>query len=361
MEPTEVNYVAYDGGGELLAGILGGDVAFAATGVGEVTESAEAGDVRILAVTSEEAVEGVDAPTLTDEGVDLVFANWRGIVAPPGISDDETQKWVDAITEMHDSDGWKTGARGQRLDRRLHHRRRVQRLPHRGERPRRGRHERAGPGMSSAAPGGTREQGRSEYGVALFLGALGLLVIVAGAAAAREPDRPRARSAPPPSRSSSAACWSSWPASWPSTCSRGGRGEPEGGEDVELTGSTDWRTVLMLAAAFVANALLIEPLGWPFSGAILFFGLGLRTRQPALHPGRGDRARAVLRLLVPVRLRPRRGPAGRHPEGHPLMDALTELIERLRHRADAGEPAVRLHRACSSAPRSACCPASARP
>ena len=52
-------------------------------------------------------MEGVDAPTLTDEGVDLVFANWRGIVAPPGLSDDETQKWVDAITEMHDSDGWK--------------------------------------------------------------------------------------------------------------------------------------------------------------------------------------------------------------------------------------------------------------
>src|ERR671912_2189150 len=108
VEPASVNYVAYDGGGELLAGILGGAVQFAATGVGEVTESAAAGDVRILAVTSEEAVEGVDAPTLTDEGVDLVFANWRGIVAPPGISDEDTQKWVDAITAMHDSDAWTT-------------------------------------------------------------------------------------------------------------------------------------------------------------------------------------------------------------------------------------------------------------
>jgi putative tricarboxylic transport membrane protein len=107
VKPTDVNYVAYDGGGELLAGILGGDVKFAATGVGEVTESAAAGDVRILAVTSEEAVEGVDAPTLTDEGVDLVFANWRGIVAPPGLKDADTKKWVDAITEMHDSDAWK--------------------------------------------------------------------------------------------------------------------------------------------------------------------------------------------------------------------------------------------------------------
>ena len=59
------------------------------------------------AVTSEEAVDGVDAPTLTDEGVDLVFSNWRGIVAPPGLSDDETQKWIDAVEKMHDSDSWK--------------------------------------------------------------------------------------------------------------------------------------------------------------------------------------------------------------------------------------------------------------
>jgi len=106
VTPSEVNYVPYDGGGELLAGILGGDVAFAATGVGEVTESAASRDVRILAVTSEEAVEGVDAPTLTDEGVDLVFSNWRGIVAAPGISEEETQRFVDAITEMHGSDAW---------------------------------------------------------------------------------------------------------------------------------------------------------------------------------------------------------------------------------------------------------------
>jgi putative tricarboxylic transport membrane protein len=107
VTPSDVNYVPYDGGGELLAGILGGDVAFAATGVGEITEAAASGDVRVLAVTTEEPVEGLDAPTLTDEGIDLTFTNWRGVVAPPGISDDERQRFVDAFTEMHDSDAWK--------------------------------------------------------------------------------------------------------------------------------------------------------------------------------------------------------------------------------------------------------------
>jgi putative tricarboxylic transport membrane protein len=106
VTPSDVNYVAYDGGGELLAGILGQDVAFAATGISEVTESAAAGDVRILAVTTDEPVEGVDAPTLQDEGVDLTFTNWRGIAAAPEITDEETQRFVDMITEMRDSEAW---------------------------------------------------------------------------------------------------------------------------------------------------------------------------------------------------------------------------------------------------------------
>ncbi|HYH25992.1 MAG TPA: tripartite tricarboxylate transporter TctB family protein [Blastococcus sp.] len=125
--------------------------------------------------------------------------------------------------------------------------------------------------MSSAAPGGTTEQGRSEYGVALFLAALGILVVVQALLL------PESRIARGPVG----------PATVPIVVgalmvivagflaldvSRGGRGEPEGGEDVELSGSSDWRTVLLLAAAFVANALLIESMGWWFSGAVLFWG-----------------------------------------------------------------------------------------
>ncbi|WP_243737391.1 Bug family tripartite tricarboxylate transporter substrate binding protein [Blastococcus xanthinilyticus] len=106
IDPTEVNYVSYDGGGELLAGILGSQISFGATGISEITESAASGDVRVLAVTSEEPIEGLDAPTLTEEGVDLVFTNWRGLVAPPGITEEETQRLVDAVTEMQASEEW---------------------------------------------------------------------------------------------------------------------------------------------------------------------------------------------------------------------------------------------------------------
>ena len=126
--------------------------------------------------------------------------------------------------------------------------------------------------MSAASSGGaTQEQGRSEFGVALFLGALGLLVVVSAlllpeSRIARGPVGP---AAVPVVVGGLLVITSVFLAVdvW-----RGGRGEPEGGEDVELTGRSDWRTVAMLAAAFLANALLIEPLGWVFSGSILFWG-----------------------------------------------------------------------------------------
>lgn len=107
VTPKDVNYVAYDGGGELLTGILGKKVAFAATGVGEVAEQAKTGDVKILAVTSAKPVEGIDAPTLKSLGVDMEFTNWRGIVAAPGLSEAKQKEYIDLLTKMHASPQWK--------------------------------------------------------------------------------------------------------------------------------------------------------------------------------------------------------------------------------------------------------------
>jgi len=124
---------------------------------------------------------------------------------------------------------------------------------------------------ASTTGGGTRVEGRSELGVALFLGALGVLIIVS---ALLLPESRIARGPVGPAAVpmvvggllvivSIVLAVDIW---------RGGRGEPEGGEDIELGGGTDWRTIAMVVAAFLANALLIESLGWVFSGAILFWG-----------------------------------------------------------------------------------------
>ncbi|WP_233205935.1 tripartite tricarboxylate transporter substrate-binding protein [Cryobacterium sp. Y82] len=59
-----------------------------------------------LAVTSEERVPVIDAPTLTEEGIDLVFTNWRGLLAAPGLTDAEIARLVNAVSVMHDSPEW---------------------------------------------------------------------------------------------------------------------------------------------------------------------------------------------------------------------------------------------------------------
>jgi putative tricarboxylic transport membrane protein len=107
VDPKAVNFVSYDGGGELLAALLGGKVAFGATGVAEVREQAKAGKLRVLAVTSEKKAEGLDAPTLKESNVDLVFTNWRGLVAPGGLTNEEKQRLIDLVNKMHDSQQWK--------------------------------------------------------------------------------------------------------------------------------------------------------------------------------------------------------------------------------------------------------------
>ena len=108
IDPKTVSFVSYDGGGELLPALLGNKIAFGASGFGEFLAQVEAGDVRVLAVTSAERVDALkDVPTLKEKGIDLEFTNWRGVVAPPGLSAEDKQVWIDAFTKMHESAAWK--------------------------------------------------------------------------------------------------------------------------------------------------------------------------------------------------------------------------------------------------------------
>ncbi|MDV3222135.1 Bug family tripartite tricarboxylate transporter substrate binding protein [Intrasporangium sp.] len=108
IEPKTVSFISYDGGGELLPAIIGNKIAFGASGFGEFLDQVKAGEVKVLAVTSEERIDALpDVPTLKESGIDFVFTNWRGIVAPPEISDADQAVWVDALTRMHDSQAWK--------------------------------------------------------------------------------------------------------------------------------------------------------------------------------------------------------------------------------------------------------------
>jgi putative tricarboxylic transport membrane protein len=107
VDPKQVNFVSYDGGGELLTALLGGQIAFGMSGAGEFADQIEAGQVRVLAVTGAERSPDVDAPTLREAGVALEFTNWRGLVAPPGLTDADKQALVKLVDDMHNSPEWK--------------------------------------------------------------------------------------------------------------------------------------------------------------------------------------------------------------------------------------------------------------
>jgi putative tricarboxylic transport membrane protein len=106
IDPAEANYIAHSGGGEAKAAVLSGGVTAGVSGVGEFADQVEAGQLRLLAVSSDEPVEGVDAPTIVESGYDVTVPNWRGVMAPPGISDEDREAIIGVIEAMHDTPEW---------------------------------------------------------------------------------------------------------------------------------------------------------------------------------------------------------------------------------------------------------------
>ena len=108
LPPSSVNYIAFAGGGAALAAVLGGQLSAAVSGYAEFAGQIEAGQLRVLAVSSPTRVPGIDAPTIRDSGIALDLANWRAIVAPPGLSIAEQTSLTERITRLTASERWKT-------------------------------------------------------------------------------------------------------------------------------------------------------------------------------------------------------------------------------------------------------------
>ena len=108
LKRSDVNYVTFGGSGVLPA-VLGGQVDVAVTSAVDVVEQVKAGELKAIAVTGEERFSGLpDVPTLTENGTDVVVANWRGVVAPPGLDNAEKEALIAAFDKMHASAGWES-------------------------------------------------------------------------------------------------------------------------------------------------------------------------------------------------------------------------------------------------------------
>jgi putative tricarboxylic transport membrane protein len=102
-----LNYIPYSGGGESLAALLGNKVSAGISGVGEYAEQVKAGKLRALAVSGPEAAPQLpEVKPLTEQGLDLVLTNWRGVVAPGSIDDAQAEKLTALVTELHGTDAW---------------------------------------------------------------------------------------------------------------------------------------------------------------------------------------------------------------------------------------------------------------
>lgn len=135
--------------------------------------------------------------------------------------------------------------------------------------------------MSTSIDFTSRLAGRSELGVALLLGVVGVVVLVDAAGISvpySQADPVGPRTVPFVVAGLLLVC----AAALAVDVLRGGHGEAEEGEDVDLTAPTEWRVVLPLVGAFVANILLIDVLGWVVSGVLLFWGSSwaLGSRRP---------------------------------------------------------------------------------
>lgn len=122
IAPEDLTYIPKSGGGEAIQALLNGTVDAVATGYNDVSDQIDAGRVRALAVSGAERLAGIDIPTIREAGYDVEVANWRGLVAAPGVSDDvfsqqlalfdelrKTPEWEEVMERNRWEESWLTG------------------------------------------------------------------------------------------------------------------------------------------------------------------------------------------------------------------------------------------------------------
>lgn len=108
IDPKKVKYLSYDGGGEAIAALLGGNADVIATDVSSVGEYLKAGKVRVLGITAKDRLQGEmkDLPTLNEQGIEAEFTIWRGVFGPKEMSKDAVAYWSEKIKTLNESELW---------------------------------------------------------------------------------------------------------------------------------------------------------------------------------------------------------------------------------------------------------------
>lgn len=105
--PKDAAYVAFAGGGPANAAIIGGQVTAGISGYSEFEEQIKAGRMIPLATSGRARIPGVNVPTMSELGLNVVMANWRGVFAPPGITAAQRSSLIDLMTRVVASQDWR--------------------------------------------------------------------------------------------------------------------------------------------------------------------------------------------------------------------------------------------------------------
>lgn len=106
VNPHNVRYVPADGGGDALNRLLAGHAKAIVGGFGELIEAHENRKIRILGVTSQTPLPRSNIPTFRAQGIDVVFKNWRGFFAAPGISAHKLEHYETMLVDMAKTPEW---------------------------------------------------------------------------------------------------------------------------------------------------------------------------------------------------------------------------------------------------------------
>jgi putative tricarboxylic transport membrane protein len=106
VDPAKINYVAFRGGGEAVAAILGGNVTIGGSGYSEFAEYIKAGKMKAVGVTSDARIKGIDVPTLKEQGINVVIGNWRGVYGAPGISAEQRKALTEMVAKATKTKAW---------------------------------------------------------------------------------------------------------------------------------------------------------------------------------------------------------------------------------------------------------------
>lgn len=111
VDATKIKFVSYDGGGEAMTALIGGNADVLATDISGTGEYLKAGKVRVLGVSSPQRLKGIyaDIPTYKEEGIDAEFTIWRGLFGPKNMADYAVDYWDETLSKMSQTPEWKQG------------------------------------------------------------------------------------------------------------------------------------------------------------------------------------------------------------------------------------------------------------